>query len=236
MLLNRYRLKRLLGWIVTNAQSLRWVTQGIILRRMWSGRVDGTKRCLDVGCGGGSYAIEHFLRKGAHATLCDYSPELTELAASQVKSEGFAARAEVLQASAYTLPFPDASFECVQCIEVLEHLEDPGAALREIYRVAKPGATFIASTPHPPEWYENTGHMVEGYTVESMTELLEKNGWKVERVEVCALILARLVFAATMWLRVPLPLNPLALLESLVPTGWRKFFLPSNVIGLARRP
>ena len=235
MRLNRYRIKRLLGRVITNPQSVRWVTQGVILARLWSKHVDSTKHCLDVGCGGGTYAIECFLKRGARTSLCEYEPALVDLTREQVAAQGMLALSDIQQASAYALPYADATFDCVECIEVLEHLEDPIAALREIRRVSKPGAVFVASTPHPPEWHENSGHMVEGYTREGITVLLEKAGWKVERVEVCMLIAARLAISAIHLLHIPLPLNPLVALENLVPIPWRKYLLPYDIIALARR-
>ena len=235
MQVSRYRIKRLLGIVITNAQSVRWVTQGVVLKRLWSGRVDSAKHCLDVGCGGGTYAIEHFLKRGAPTSLCDYEPALVTLTRKQVEDQGLAKLADIQQASAYALPYADATFDCVECIEVLEHLEDPVAALWEIHRVAKPGAIFLASTPHLPEWHDNPSHIVEGYTCEGITALLEKGGWKVERVEVCMLILSRLAITALHLLRIPLPFNLVVALENLVPIGLRKYLLPYDVIALARR-
>lgn len=54
--------------------------------------------------------------------------------------------------SAEQLPFPDACFDMVLAIEVLEHLPDPVTALRELARVAKPGATAVLSVPSEPLW------------------------------------------------------------------------------------
>ncbi|MFA5793497.1 MAG: methyltransferase domain-containing protein [Candidatus Brocadiia bacterium] len=48
---------------------------------------------------------------------------------------------------AQTLPFPDDSFDIVVSSEVLEHIYDKQAAIKEIYRVLKPGGRFIFSTP-----------------------------------------------------------------------------------------
>jgi ubiquinone/menaquinone biosynthesis C-methylase UbiE len=48
------------------------------------------------------------------------------------------------------LPFPDATFDLVLAIEVLEHVEDPPAALREIRRVAT--RDVVLSVPNEPLW------------------------------------------------------------------------------------
>jgi SAM-dependent methyltransferase len=48
------------------------------------------------------------------------------------------------------LPFPDASFDLVLAIEVLEHVPDPAGALRELARVGR--GTFVLSVPREPIW------------------------------------------------------------------------------------
>ncbi|MDE2173231.1 MAG: class I SAM-dependent methyltransferase [Patescibacteria group bacterium] len=45
------------------------------------------------------------------------------------------------------LPFADNTFDCVICLETLEHVEDPRKALIEIHRVLVPGGKFIGSAP-----------------------------------------------------------------------------------------
>ncbi|MGB9724470.1 MAG: class I SAM-dependent methyltransferase [Chloroflexia bacterium] len=52
------------------------------------------------------------------------------------------------QGNALALPFPDHSFDLVLCLEVLEHLERPRQALREIARVAR--YQVLISVPHEP--------------------------------------------------------------------------------------
>jgi len=61
-------------------------------------------------------------------------------------------------AEAESLPFEDQSFDLVLCTQVLEHVQDPGATLSEIYRVLQPGGAALVSThgvflyhPDPPD-------------------------------------------------------------------------------------
>lgn len=49
--------------------------------------------------------------------------------------------------SAYKIPVEDVSFESAICTAVLEHMEEPEEALRECYRVLKPGGVAIYSVP-----------------------------------------------------------------------------------------
>ena len=56
----------------------------------------------------------------------------------------------ISQASAYDLPFKNKSIDLVLCCEVLEHLDKPETALKEIRRVAK--KAVIISVPNEPLW------------------------------------------------------------------------------------
>ena len=228
-----YSAKRRLGHLFSNSQSLRWQTQGRILRRAANETRHVGMRALDVGCGGGSYAIENHLRHGTRTMLCEYSPEHLELTRKQVASAGVADLAEFAACSAEELPFGDAEFDFIQCMEVLEHIHHPEKALAEFRRVARPGARLVVSVPHPPEWHPNPQHLVEGYRAEEICKLVEAAGWRVVRVEHCMLILSRLVMALLQKVRVPLPLNPLLALENLVPERWRMKFLPYDVVVVA---
>lgn len=50
------------------------------------------------------------------------------------------------------LPFQDASFDLIWCSEVIEHLENPQAIIKEIERMVKPGGKYILTTPNSFFW------------------------------------------------------------------------------------
>jgi ubiquinone/menaquinone biosynthesis C-methylase UbiE len=165
--------------------------------------------------------------------LCDYDANLLAMARRQVAESGVSTPAEFVECSAESLPFEDRAFDFIQCMEVLEHLHHPEKALAEFRRVARPGARLVISVPHPPEWFANPGHVVEGYRAGEITRLVEAAGWRVIRTEYCMLIFTRLAIALLHLLRVPLPLNPLLALENLVPSRWRLRFLPYDIVVIA---
>lgn len=56
------------------------------------------------------------------------------------------ARKPQIVGDAHELPFENASFSCILCSEVLEHLYDPRKAIAEMYRVLKPGGIVVLTT------------------------------------------------------------------------------------------
>jgi SAM-dependent methyltransferase len=103
--------------------------------------VEPGMRALDVGCGPG--ALTEFLatRLGA-ANVAAADPSEPLLAACSERVSG----ADVRQASAEELPWPDATFDVVVSQLVMNFLPDADAALREMCRVAKPGGAVGCCT------------------------------------------------------------------------------------------
>ncbi len=98
-------------------------------------------RVLDFGCGDGAHASSFVLSK-----QCGYSGlDVSEQAIALCRAKGLDALTCLPDAS---LPFDSASFDNVLSFEVLEHLFDPAAALREIHRVLQPLGRLIGSVPN----------------------------------------------------------------------------------------
>jgi len=110
-------------------------------------------RVLDAGCGPGLYA-EELLSRGAEVVAFDSSPPMVELAA-----ERLGGRVTVLHADLNApLPFAEAEFDLVLCALVIHHVHDRGAALREFFRVLRPGGHVVLSTHHPTtDWVRKGG-------------------------------------------------------------------------------
>jgi ubiquinone/menaquinone biosynthesis C-methylase UbiE len=112
---------------------------------------------LDVGCGRADYL----------QILLSDSPNIFGIETAKDKLDDcFRAHPElrdkVLHGSAESMPFPTAHFDVVIVNEVLEHIPDQDAALREIHRVLKPGGKFLLFCPNRLFPFETHGLMICG--------------------------------------------------------------------------
>ena len=154
---------------------------------------------LDVGVGDG-YTIR-LLKPEGRVTGIDIDRE----SVTSAKERGIDAH----EGSVYRIPFLDRSFGLVTCMEVLEHLEQPKDALKEIVRVLRPGGYVVVTTPIPSwKWnatwwvwskfgpgrrWETTPHVSDLHMKERPGEdgdlqtLFKELGCKVLKMEKCNL-------------------------------------------------
>lgn len=112
----------------------------------------GAGSLLDAGCGEGETLARLGDALPPRTVAVDLSPEAVEFTARRLP------RVEVSRASVLDLPFADAGFDLVVCLEVLEHIESPDAALAELARVS--GEHLVVSVPHEP-WFR-AGSLLRG--------------------------------------------------------------------------
>jgi SAM-dependent methyltransferase len=142
---------------------------------------------LDAGCGGGRHCFGA-LDRGARVAGVDL-----DRAALRVARAGIAerrGRGGALQADVFRLPFADARFDRVICSEVMEHVHDYPAAIRELVRVLRPGGTLAITIPTATtEWlylwatrhyFESPGGHIRVFSPRQLARAMSRAGLRVE--------------------------------------------------------
>jgi SAM-dependent methyltransferase len=147
-----------------------------LLEKYLPGRADGERKALDLGCGAG-LNLDH-LSKYARPVGTDFSEEALRFCRER-------GHTLLCKADAAGLPFPDAEFDIITALDVIEHLDDDHEALLELRRTMRPGGLLIISVPAYPAlwsyWDDILGHR-RRYTTRSMREAVERSGLVVRKV------------------------------------------------------
>ena len=158
-------------WFVGRRAILESFLRGVVEKLKPAG---GSPKILDVGCGTG--ANLEMLAQFGQSEGVDVSDDALEFC----KTKGL----KVHKGLAEELPFPDESFDLVTALDVVEHLDDDVAGLREMRRVLKSdGKTLIFVPAFMWLWGvqdDISNHRIR-YTRRQIVERLEKAGFKVER-------------------------------------------------------
>lgn len=111
----------------------------VIKRALDDSGINKGSRVLDIGCGTGVWLDRLASSYGIVGTGVDVSSRsLTKARSSSVRQNTF------VLADARALPFPNDLFELIVSLDVLEHIEIPENALKEMGRVARPNASILA--------------------------------------------------------------------------------------------
>ena len=144
-----------------------------VLTREVAGR--DAARILDVGCGTGSN-LSAFSGLG-HAVGIDMSTD----ALGFCRQRGVE---RVALSEIETLPFPDATFDVVTAMDILEHTDDDLLALGELRRVVRPGGLLLATVPaYGFLWSEHDEALKHRrrYTAHELRNKLSVTGFQIER-------------------------------------------------------
>jgi SAM-dependent methyltransferase len=191
-------------------------------------------RILDAGCGSGRNMVEltHF----GTVTGVELSETSVEIARSRDAGE-------VVAGSVLEMPFAESSFDLAVSLDVIEHLEDDLAALRELRRTVAPGGALLVTVP-AYQWlwsgHDEINHHHRRYTRRALQRVGEQAGWKQARTTYFNSLLLPIAIVLRMLERVntkttessldlwvpPAPLNwllerPLVLESALISRGGR---------------
>jgi SAM-dependent methyltransferase len=110
--------------------------------------LDANARVLDVACGSGGPLLRLARLAGCHVVGIDIQAEGVTAARAEAERAGLGGHATFAQHDAsQPLPFPDAAFDAVLCIDAINHLPDRPATLRDWRRVLKPGGRLVFTDP-----------------------------------------------------------------------------------------
>jgi 2-polyprenyl-6-hydroxyphenyl methylase/3-demethylubiquinone-9 3-methyltransferase len=104
----------------------------------WNG-----KSVLDLGCAGG-FMAEALDERGARVVAID--PATDAIAAARAHADATGRQITYDVGVGEQLPYADASFDAVVCVDVLEHVSDLTRVIGEVARVLKPGGRFCYDT------------------------------------------------------------------------------------------
>jgi len=166
----------------------RWVYFERWIEHVREQRSGAALRVLDAGCGDGVNLSFLSGFEGLELFASDYNPLRVERA-----REAFP-KATVSREDLLGLSFPDASFDCILCSQVLEHIPDDATALAELHRVLAPGGLLLLGVPNEgcllaqlrnrvlePSIGRTTDH-VHFYTARAITARARRAGFVVQEV------------------------------------------------------
>ena len=138
-------------------------------------RLPARARILDAGCGSGRNMID----LARHGTVTGIELSETSVARARERASG-----EVIEGSVLQMPFAADSFELAASLDVIEHLEDDLAALRELRRVVAPGGALLVTVP-AYQWlwsgHDEINHHHRRYTRSSLLAVAREAGWEPVR-------------------------------------------------------
>lgn len=145
------------------------------------------KKILDIGCGIGGYI--HFVKDYKEFTGID----LSDVAISESnKIFGNRPGVRYISMDATNLKFDDDYFDIIIAKEVIEHLPEPQRAIKEVFRVLKPGGLCVVSSPNSDSLHLRVNRIlgyqdfkcsfdhIKEFTFHEVVEILSHEGFMIK--------------------------------------------------------
>jgi 2-polyprenyl-3-methyl-5-hydroxy-6-metoxy-1,4-benzoquinol methylase len=154
--------------------------------------LDGTRDVLDIGGGTGGFAVR-VAELGHRVSVIDPSPDALAALDRRARESGVADRVTGQQGDLSSLPdvVPAGSVDVVLCHGVLEHVDDPAAALATLAGVLRPGGTLsllVAQRHAAVVARAMAGHFATARALLDGTEPVGKSGTRFTHDEVTGLL------------------------------------------------
>lgn len=166
---NTFTKKPTLGAVLAEAVSGKSIGR-TLTNLFWRGTPEFSGTILDIGGGGG---------KGSHYRFLPIAKSAVIKTADIISRPG---TDFVLDITKEKVPLPDASVDHIFLFNILEHLSDHEAPLKEIRRLLRPGGTLIGSIPFLVNVHPDPSDFVR-LTKEALTQLFTHHGFTIRTIE-----------------------------------------------------
>lgn len=133
----------------------RYQDERLQMIRTFGGEIAG-RRILEVSCGMGGTLVA-LAQAGAATLATEFNPDYCAIALQRGQRYGL--ELPILNAVGERLPLADNSFDLAICWDVIEHVQNPEAVLRELRRVVRPGGRVLLTIINRFAWRDPHYHI-----------------------------------------------------------------------------